>query len=273
MSDALLNTDASTDSPAQDQKWYSGIDNADLRGYAELKQWKDAGSVVESYKQLEKLTGLPPERLLRLPDKADSPEWQGIKEKLGFAAPEKPSDYGLPVPEGADPAFAGTAAAAMHSLGLTKAQGVGLAEFMNKAVSDSQNAEALAAQQNSEIEMQSLRKEWGGQFDASTELAKRAVREFGAIAGVDASSLSAMEGAMGTANFMKMWAAIGSKSGEAAFVDGGDAGSGRFGLSPEAAKARIAQLSQDQDWFKRWSAGDVRAQDEWGRLNRIAAGA
>lgn len=253
-------------------KWFSSFENAELRGFAENKGWKDPGAAVESYRQLEKTIGVPPERLLRLPEKADDPGWGAIKEKLGFAAPAKPEDYGIQVPEGADPQFAAKAATKLHELGVPKDMANALVAWQNGEVEAAQAAEALAQQQRSDADMVQLRQDWGGQFDASTELARRAVAEFGPSAGLDADALNHMEAAMGTANFMRLWAAIGSKSGESKFVDGGDANSRAFSMSPDAAKSRIAALTQDSGWFARWNNGDVQAVDEWKRLNIIAGG-
>lgn len=252
--------------------WYAGIENAELRGFAENKAWKDPGAAIESYRQLEKTIGVPAERLLKLPDKADAPEWAGIREKLGFGTPAKAEDYGLPVPEGMDPGYAAKASAKLLEIGVPRDMAVKLAEWQNGEMAAMIAADQLAAKQQSDTDIAALRTEWGGQFDASSELAKRAVEEFAGTAGLDADSLNAMEGAMGTAAFLKLWAAVGSKIGEAKFIDAGDQGARNFAMSPDAAKARIAALSQDTAWFGRWNQGGVQEVAEWDRLNRIAGG-
>lgn len=255
-----------------EKAWYAGIENAELRGFAENKAWKDPGAAIESYRQLEKSIGVPPERLLRLPDKADAPEWAGIREKLGFAAPANAEAYGIVAPEGADPGFAKFMGETLLKHSVPTEMAKQLAADYIKYGTDAMAADQLALQQQSDAEIAALRTEWGGQFDASSELAKRAVQEFAGVAGLDADGLNAMEGAMGTAAFLKLWAAVGSKLGEAKFVDGGDANARNFAMSPDAAKARITALSGDAAWFKRWSDGDVQALAEWTRLNQIAAG-
>lgn len=250
--------------------WYADIEDAELRGLAEIKQWKDPGAALKSYQQLEKTIGVPPERLLKLPEKADDPAWGGIKEKLGFAAPAKAEDYGIPVPEGIDPGYAAKVSAKALELGIPKSMLLGLAEFQNKEMADMIAADQLAAQQKSDADIAALRTEWGEQFAPSSELARRAVTEYAALGKLDAESLNAMEGAMGTANFLRMWAAIGSKSAEAKFVDAGDAGARNFAMSPDAAKAKIAALVQDKEWGARKLAGGARENEEWATLHRIA---
>lgn len=254
------------------QTWYSGIENPDVRGFIETKGWKDPGAVVESYRQLETTIGVPADRIIKLPAKPEDPGWKEARARVGFSVPDKAEDYGLPVPEGIDPGYAAKVSAKALELGIPKQMLVGLAEWQNNEMAAMIQADQLAAQQQSEADMTTLRAEWGEQFDNSSELARRAVKEFGGFAKLDESSLNAMEGAMGTASFLKMWAAIGSKMGEGKFVDAGDH-STNAAMSPDGAQARINQLMGDKAWFERWNAGGAAERAEWDRLNRIAAGA
>jgi len=48
-------------------EWYAGIADEGLRGYVQTKGFKDPGALAESYRNLEKLQGVPQERLLKLP--------------------------------------------------------------------------------------------------------------------------------------------------------------------------------------------------------------
>ena len=54
-----------------------------------------------------------------------------------------------------------------------------------------------------------LRDEWGGQYDAQIDRAKRAAREFG-----DEAALAALEAKIGGAALVRMMAKIGAKVGE-----------------------------------------------------------
>src|SRR4051812_22872278 len=73
-----------TTTAAANAPWYGGVADAELRGFAELKGWKSPDDALVSYRNLEKLQGVPPERLLKLPEKADDPAWSEIHGKLGF---------------------------------------------------------------------------------------------------------------------------------------------------------------------------------------------
>lgn len=248
--------------------WFDSIPDAELKGFAQTKGWKDPASVVDGYRNLEKLIGAPKERVLKLPEKPDDPGWGEVWGKLG--RPEKPESYELPIPEGhGDPEFAKGIAEVMHKHGVPKGAAHALAEFNNNYVKNLIETHQREQQQKSAAELSQLKSEWGPKFDENAELSKRAAREFG----VSAEQAQALEGALGTAGMLKLFNAIGSRLAEPKPLEagGGDGGSG-FGLTPEAAKARIGQLRNDREWTGKYLAGDVNARQEMERLTRIAAG-
>lgn len=252
--------------------WYSGFEDPELRGFAELKGWKDPATAVGSYRQLEQHIGVPPERLLKLPEKADAPEWAGIREKLGFAPPATAADYKLPVPDGVDPGFAAKASEWFHKAGVPREMAVALAEQQNAFVAEQMAADSARIQAEDEADMTSLKSEWGARFDESSELARRAAKEVGALTGLNQEALDNMEASMGPRAFLKLWAAIGSKTqGEAPLHGSSEAGTGL--MSPDVAKARLAALKADPGFFKRWNDGDAQAIAQFENLSRIAAGA
>lgn len=264
------NPGGQTAPPEQNQPWYSSIDNPDLRGFAELKKWENPGAVIESYRNLESHIGVPADRLLKLPDKADAPEWKAIHEKLGFAAPEKADDYTIHVPEGASPDFANQAKTWAHKHGIPARMMEGLSQDWNTWVQGQMEAETQSIQAQEQADLQQLQRDWGSQYAGSVELARRAARD----SGFDEGTLSKFEASVGTAAFMRFWAKQGSMTHAEAGAHGTEnPGRTGFALSPEAAQAKIDQLKGDKDFFKRYSAGDVGAVNEWQTLNKIAAGA
>src|SRR5690606_18358521 len=63
--------------------WTSGFSD-DLKGFVQNKGFKDPASVLDSYRNLEKLMGTPKERLLRLPENMDDANAMGeIYTRLG----------------------------------------------------------------------------------------------------------------------------------------------------------------------------------------------
>ena len=75
---------------------------------------------------------------------------------------------------------------------------------------------------------------------------------------------------MGVKRASEIFAALGKQYAESPIRDG----EGRqMVTTPDAARARIKELAKDQGFFQRLSSGDAAANDEWKRLNTIAASA
>lgn len=247
------------------QPWYASIQNEELRGYAQTKGFKDPAAVLESYRNFEKLQGVPQDRLLRLPDKADDPAWDGIYSRLG--RPEKPEGYEFQF-EG-DAAFANRMAAAMHKAGISKAGAQALNAEWNAYVKEIIEADTRDKQQKDAADLQALNAEWGAKYKENEELARRAGREFG----LSEDDFAAVAGSLGSSKALKLFQAIGAKMAEpASFDPAGAGGKGGFGLTAEQAKARIDTLKGDRDWVTKYLNGDATAKDEMSRLQQIAAG-
>ena len=259
-----------TGTPAANAPWYGSIADAELRGFAELKGWKGLDDAVGSYRNLEKLQGVPPERLLKLPEKADDPAWNDIRAKVGFSVPEKADDYGLDKVEGFDPNFLGPAQAALHKHGVPKDMALAVMQDIAGITGEMEKAFETQRAAKFESELASLRTEWGGRFDELDQLGKRAATEYAQRSGLAAEDLEVMRDALGQAKFNKLWAGIGSSMGEASFVEG--TGATPVGpMSPDAALARRNQMVNDADFVQRFQKGDARAVAEWNRVNEALA--
>lgn len=244
--------------------WTTGLSD-DLRGYVETKGFKDPSAVLDSYRNLEKLTGVPKERLLRLPENLEDAD--GMKEIYGrLGRPEAPDGYKIEVPEGASKDFSEWAQKSFHDLGLSKAQGEKLANNWNEYVKNLTEAETTQAAQKIEADTNALKKEWGQAYEQELGKAKQAAREFGLTAEV----IDQLETSMGFAGVMKFFNKIGSKLGEAPFVSGDSRRSFDGVMTPAAALNKIASLKQDTEWVKRYSGGDVAAREQFEKLHQMA---
>lgn len=239
--------------------WTTGL-NDDLKGYVQNKGFKDPGMALESYRNLEKLLGAPKERLLRLPEKDDAPEWGEVYGRLG--RPEKAEDYKIQ----GDPDFVKWAQGTFHESGLSAKQAQALTEKYNKYVEGLQTQQ----QQNYEAKIQqedaALKKEWGAAFDQNVNLAKSAAKTLG----ISGEQIDALEKAMGFAGVMKFMHGLGAKVGEDAFVSGGNKSSGFGALTPEAAMNRLTALKNDPTFVSKYIAGDAQARAEMEKLHRYA---
>lgn len=252
--------------------WADSFD-ADTKQWVAGKGWDklDAAAVlpelVKGYRGAEKTLGVPSERLLRLPANDAKPEeWRPIWQRLG--APEKPEDYGL-APEGQQPTeFLKTASAWFHELGIPKQMAVGLAKKWNEFVGAQQEAEVGKWNQRFEEEVTALKNDWKTDYDKNLDLSNRVLR----AAGFTTEQQMALERALGPKAFRQAFAKFGSMVGEHRFVGTDGQGQGGFGMSPEGAKARLADLKKDNAWMSSYLAGDADKKAEWTRLHEVAFG-
>lgn len=241
-----------------------GVDPA-LGDVVKAKGWTHPSQVLDSYRNLEKLVGADKAgRALVLPKDANDAEgYAKVYDALG--RPKTPEEYKLPVPDGDNGDFAKSMAPHLHKLGLSQAQAEGLATVWNdhlKAVTEAEDANRIAKAQ---ADMNDLRREWGNGYDAKMEEARRFTRTFG----VSTEQTSAIESALGTGEFLRLFAKIGASLGE----DGGIPrdGKGGFGLTPSEAQAEIAKRHGDPAFKSRYLSGDKSAIEEMSRLHQAAA--
>lgn len=256
-----------TTAPPASDKWYSAIPDADTRGFAELKGWDSPEKAIQSYRNLEKFQGLPPERLAKVPDKDDAAGWGEFNKRFGWSAPDDAKDYNIEVPEGHDPSYAEGMRGVLKEAGVPKDMAEKLIKGSNGILAQLQQAETDAYNNRAANDLASLKTEWGDNYDKLSQLAQRAKQEFGS--GLDATMLDLIEDVIGPANHAKLWANIGSKMGEAKFVDGKVETLGP--MTPDAARARLNQLMADKGWNDRYKGGDVRARQEYQTLRDTIA--
>ncbi len=143
-----------------------------------------------------------------------------------FDPPESPDKYELPVPEGDTGDFAKKVAPILHSAKLSPAQAKALAEGWNalnaqekQAATQAQEAAEREAQAVAQRQQSELKAEWGSQFDAKVETARRAIRAGMSAAGIAedqaASMIDTLEKSHGFAAVHKFFAALGSQFTEA----------------------------------------------------------
>jgi hypothetical protein len=234
-----------------------------LKGYAETKGWENIDSAVDSYRNFEKLQGVPAEQIIKMPKPGDKEAWAQVYTKLG--RPEQPDHYKLPVPEGDKGEFAKLAQGWFHELGLSTDQGRTLAGKWNEFVT-AQTAQAAtslaAAQQTAVVE---LKKEWGAAHPQNEAIANRTAEAFG----MTQENLVALRDVMGPAAAMKFLYSIGSRMGEDNFITGGQQGF-KGVMTPGAAQAKIKALKADPDFVQKYSNGGAKETEEMVLLLKLA---
>lgn len=261
--------------------WY-GADVADeVKGYVKNKGWDGTDGplkVITAYQSLEKFHGVPADQLIRLPkDMNDNTALAPIYDRLG--RPAKAEDYKYTPPQGLEVSGEDLtkANALAHKLGLNNVQHN---ELVNAMINESTTSAAESERQNlatQTAQMNEVRREWGDAFEERSELARRAVRN-ALPAGLNdegrSAVLTSIENAIGTANFLKMFANLGAKLGEDMIPRGDSTQS--FGYSPEQAKADLSALMDEMKAdpkrlrdFNENKGADVA---KISRLNKVIAG-
>jgi hypothetical protein len=203
--------------------------------------WKSPADVLKSYRELEQKATWSD--AVRLPKEgADPKAWDEVWNKLGRPATPSPDAYGLKSVEGADAKVAERLAQAFHAGGLNPKQAQPVIDAILELSSTDGDDAARAAKNTAEHH--ALRSEWGVNYDANVELARRAARAMG----VDREALSKIEETLGTRFVFERFAAAGEFLREDAGVDptGVSGGGGK-----ESALAEITALRANPEWVKR----------------------
>jgi hypothetical protein len=250
---------SSAPAPAAAFDWkIAGFDDADLSLVTE-RQWKSPKDVFTSYKNLEKLTGVPPERLVKLPTDNDPAAWNDVFTKMG--RPVDAKGYELPIPEGDKGEFAATAAGWFHDAGLSKSAATKIATQWNAHVVTVTKAQKEVAAATHLKETTELKGEWGDKFDANCVIVDKAAAAFG----MDANQIAALKSSMGPKGAMKFLHNLGSRIAveENQFVSGDRTPSSAFaGMTPDTAIAKIAQLKSDKNFVRMWNSTDPKQKME-----------
>jgi hypothetical protein len=254
-------TGAAGNNPAP---WNSGFDE-DTSAYIQNKGWQSPTDILTSYRALEKFQG-GSKNLLELPGVDAEPEaWDAVYNKLG--RPESADKYELSLPENGDRELADWFKQTAHKTGLTAKQAQSLYESYNEVLGQKTQQSQQALMQQSEQAVTELKKEWGQAFDTQIDAGRRAVQALG----YDEAKLANVEQKLGTAEMLRLFAAVGSKMGEDSF-ESGDRSDAGFGVTPAAARQQIADLKMDKNFMGEYMSGNPDAVSKMKRLMEMAHG-
>lgn len=246
--------------PIVTQDWTSNL-NDDLKGYVTTKGFKDPGAVVDSYRNLEKLHGVPPERLMKIPEKLEGDDAKSVFQRLGM--PKEAKDYNVQIPkEMGDEKLGDWIREVAFKNNFTNRQAEGLVKEWTERMTKAQE-EAVS---KTKIAQDSLQKEWGPAFEQNKNLADQGARAIG----MNQDQVQALGSALGPDGAMKLLHKIATATGEASFISGQNPGSTTN--TPDGAKAKIEALIKDASFNSRLKSGDNDAKREWDRLHVEWAG-
>lgn len=247
--------------------WASQGLDADTLGFVSTKGFKGPGDVLSSYRNMEKLLGVPAENVIKLPkDANDKAGWDAVWGRLG--RPAKAEDYKLPIPQGEDGAFAKETAQWFFDAGVPAPMAQAVTEKFNAYMNGLQAKELETYNAKIEAESAELKKEWAGDLYAKNlALAKQAAVSLG----VTNEMFATLEKTVGYTPVLKMFQKLGAMFGDPAFDAGGEAsGFGEGGMTPEQAQNQIKELRADPGFVKKYLAGDAESRSRMNKLHQIA---
>ena len=262
MSDPTPNPNPNPAPNPTPQPWTASLD-ADLQGYVTTKGFKEPKDVVESYRNFEKLQGVPKERLLALPESLEGDAMNPVWERLG--AVKEAKEYKFEIPKDhADEKFGEWTKEVFHKLKVPRSMAEKFAEEFNARQAAGLTEQQASLQARVQEEHNSLKKEWGGAYEQNESIANQAAQKFGLIK----EDIEALGASMGPYKAMKFLHKLGQGIGEAPFVTNGQPGNQV--PTPQQAQNEIKSLIKDTDFSRRLRAGDVDAKNKWDRLHKFA---
>jgi len=261
--------------------WRDGLPD-DLKADPNLEPikgetWDEAGPVlVKSFINAQKMIGgrIP---LPAKPEEVDAwkkenlPKLEKAGISFGTKPPETPDKYTLP--QGKAEVFENVKMMDMiktkilpdfHKLNLDSAQAEGVMGTIADIIENVENTRTVSHNQA----VESLRKEWGVEYDAKVS---RAIRAVNAMGGEGLQQHLDETGWGDDPVLVKVFSRMGEFIGEDGFVKGGQV---TMDSSKEQAKAKIAEISNNMDhplWHDN-KPGHPEAVQEWTRLHQVAFG-
>lgn len=245
--------------PAADAPWFAKPDYglSDKAGlFAKGHNFADLNAALEYGADAEAMARS--RNVIDKPDPANLSAWKGWTD-LGWT--EKVEDYKVaPSAElknfNADPMLLDGFKKLAHDnrVPLSSANAIynGVAQMMMQRIAEAETAAKTERDNAAKAASDALRAEWGSNYDANLEMAKRAARATGLSAEVSAElekALSGPDGKGGSVGLMKFFQHLGSRMGEAQLV-GDDASGARTAQTPGEARLERLQLEKDPDFIR-----------------------
>ena len=213
----------------------------EIRDHPSLQSINDVGNLGLSYVNAQRLIGADK---IPLPKNPTEDDLNNIYTKLG--KPEQPSGYeikadGQILTEGDVNTYTDIA----HKLGLSKTQANGILDYYRSSIQQTTEAMSKDSEQQRQQIEQSLKAEWGADFDAKVSQANRAVAD---IAGQDLLDMVLQDGTKvgNHPAFIKAFANFADFKNSVTKEDTISENSVNYRMSPADAKSRIDTIMNDK---------------------------
>ena len=225
----------------------------EIRDHPSLQSINDVGNLGLSYVNAQRLIGADK---IPLPKNPTEDDLSNIYSKLG--RPDEPSGYAIQadgqiLTEGDVNTYTDIA----HKLGLSKAQANGILDYYRSSIQQTTEAMSKDSEQQRQQIEQSLKAEWGADYDAKVTQANRAVSD---IAGEDLLQMVLEDGTKvgNHPAFIKAFTNFADFKNSVTKEDTISENSVNYRMSPADAKAKIDTIMND------------RSHAYWDRKNPVA---
>ena len=232
--------------------WYESIPEPEARAHVQAKAYANPAELALANYNLTKLQR-GADDVVALPGADASPEAiKAFQRKLGV--PDTPDGYNdtLKFDNGVqvDQKFLDWGKQTFHKHGLTPAQAKGIADECTGIIAQ-HNAAVLEADKTANDQaLAELTTRWGTELEQNRAAGQRAVSSLG----LSNELIERVEANIGSAAIVELLAAIGRKSDEGGFLGGqGGDPNDPSNMSKEQAKAKIAELSGDAEFQKKYT--------------------
>jgi len=243
----------------------------EIRDHPSLQSINDVGNLGLSYVNAQRLIGADK---IPLPKNPTEDDLSNIYSKLG--RPDEPSGYAIQadgqiLTEGDVNTYTDIA----HKLGLSKAQANGILDYYRSSIQQTTEAMSKDSEQQRQQIEQSLKAEWGADYDAKVTQANRAVSD---IAGEDLLQMVLQDGTKvgNHPAFIKAFASFADFKNSVTKEDTISENSVNYRMSPADAQSKIDSIMNDKShpyWDRKNAVARDKAVKEVQDLYEMISGA
>jgi hypothetical protein len=252
--------------------WHNVLDT-EIRTYA-LKKGYDLSDPMKAFMasarghmEAEKFIGVPPSRLLKLPeDVNDEAGWKAVYQRFGAPVDKSGYDFSqVKFSDGTDldQGFAEFMRAKAFDLHLPKDNAAALTQAFVGFMEQSDQREAETATQKLTEEKAQLQKDWGNNYEYNRQTAVSGAQKLK----VSAEDVAALEKVVGYSRVMEMFRKVGAGTTEDAYISGKQGG--EFMTTAQTAQARLSELTNNPQWAAKLVANDAETRREFEQLTRL----
>src|SRR5262245_1365093 len=252
--------------------WHNSLDN-DIKTYA-LKKGYDLADPMKAFTfaakghmEAEKFLGVPPHQLLRLPaDVNDEAGWNAIYQRFGKPLDKSGYDFSkVKFADGndLDTGFVEFTRDKSFELHMPAQNAAAIAQAFVGFMEQSDKREAEQATTKLSEEKAQLQKDWGNNYEYNRQTAVQGAQKLK----VSAEDVAALEKVVGYSRVMEIFRKVGAGTTEDAYIAGKQGG--EFMTTAQTAQARLNELTQNQEWNKRFLANEPEALREFHQLTKL----